>query len=101
MERVFADVKLDSFTNLPQYTKIDMLVNVVVRNAFMLAGIISFVLLIFGGFAFIVGAGSGDTQKTDKGKQTITGAVVGLVIIICSYWIVEILEYITGVPILR
>ena len=39
------------------------IVTVIVKNAVVFAGIISFVLLILGGFSVIVGAGSGDTKK--------------------------------------
>lgn len=82
------------------FTKFDVLVNVLVKNAFVLAGFISFVLLIFGAFGVIVGAGSGDTKKLEQGKQAIVGAVIGLVLIVASVWIIEILSIITGVNLL-
>lgn len=75
------------------------LVTVIVRNAFVLAGIISFVLLVFGSFTVIMGAGN--PKSAEKGKQAITGAVAGLVIIVTSYWIVQIIERITGLPLLN
>lgn len=75
------------------------LVSVIVKNAFVLAGIISFVLLIFGAFSVIVGAG--DTKKTESGQKAITGAVVGLLIVIGSFWIIQILKKLTGLPLLE
>lgn len=76
------------------------LVTVIVKNAFVLAAIVSFVLLVFGGFAVIVGAGGGDSKRIDQGKQAITGAVVGLMIVVGSFAIVEILSTLTGVQLL-
>jgi len=89
------------FSPAQNFTRFDVLVNLIVRNAFVLAGIISFLLLIFGGFSIILGAGSGDTKRMEKGRQTMTGAVVGLIIVVASLWIVQVIEAITGVPLLR
>lgn len=75
-------------------------VEVIIRNAFVLAGVITLILLIFGGFGVIVAAGSGDSKKMEQGKKTITSAVLGLIIVVGSFWIIQILEKITGVAIL-
>jgi hypothetical protein len=75
------------------------IVNIVVRNAFVFAGIISFILLIFGSFQFIVSAG--DAKKAEKGREAITGAVLGLLIVFGSFWIVQIIQKITGINILN
>lgn len=95
---------VDLKTVAPSLTTFDTfgkLVNVIVQNAFVLAGIISFVLLVFGGLSVIMGAGSGDSKKLDQGKQAITGAVVGLIIVVTSLWIVQIIEKLTGVSLLK
>ena len=77
------------------------IVSVIVKNAFVFAGIISFVLLIFAGFGVIVSAGSGDEKKLEQGKKAITGAVVGLLIVVLSYTIVQVIATITGVDLLK
>jgi hypothetical protein len=77
------------------------IVSVIVKNAFVLAGIISFVLLIFGGFSVIVSAGSGDTKKLEQGKQAITGAVIGLLVVVLSVLIVQVIATITGLDVLK
>ena len=76
------------------------IVNVILKNAFMLAGLMAFVVLVFGGFSVIMGAGAGDTKQVGKGTSAITGAVIGILIIVISVWIIQILEKITGQPIL-
>ena len=101
MERVFAQVKLDEFTDIAKFRTFGDLTNVIVKNAFVIAGVISFILLIFGGFSIIVGAGAGDTKKIDQGRQAMVGAVTGLIIVIGSLWIVQIIETVTGVAILN
>ncbi len=83
----------------PNLTTFGTLVSVIVKNAFMLAGLLSFILLIFGGFTVIVSAG--DAKKTQQGKAAITGAVTGLILVLGSFWIIQIIEVITGKPILN
>lgn len=101
MERVYAQVRLDqTFEPAQHFDTIGSLVSVVVQNAFVFAGVIAFVLLILGGFGFIVGAGAGDTKQLEQGRKTLTGAAIGLLVIVGSFWIMKILETLTGVPLL-
>jgi len=72
------------------------IVSVVVKNAFVLAGIISFILLIVGGLGIIMSAGSGDTKQMEQAKKSVTGAVIGLIVVVTSVFIVQIIATITG-----
>ena len=67
-----------------------------VKNAFVLAGIISFILLIVGGLGIIMSAGSGDTKQMEQAKKSVTGAVIGLIVVVTSVFIVQIIATITG-----
>ncbi len=97
MKQVFAQVDIGTYFQPAQhFTTLGSLVSVIMPNAFILAGIIAFVLLVFGGFGIIVGAGSGDPKKIEQGKKAITGAAIGLIIIVASVWIIQIIETITG-----
>jgi len=100
MERIFAQIPLKDYAPAQHFSTFADVVNVVVRNAFMLAGLFAFIVLVFGGFSVIMGAGSGDTKTMEKGKNAITGAVIGILIIVTSVWIIQILEKITGRAIL-
>jgi hypothetical protein len=103
MERVFAQVNLSDptvFAPAKNFSSLSPLVSVVISNAFVLAGIIAFILLIVGGFGIIAGAGSGDTKKMEQGKQAITGAAIGLIVIVGSFWIVQVIQTVTGVTLL-
>jgi hypothetical protein len=101
MDQVYAQVKIsDVFAPAANFSSLGPLVTVVVSNAFVLAGIIAFLLLIMGGFGIIASAGSGDTKKMEQGKQAITGAAIGLIVIVGSFWIVQIIQTVTGVALL-
>jgi hypothetical protein len=101
MERTLAQVNIQkSFPPAENFDTIGSLVSVVAQNAFVFAGVIAFVILIFGGFAIIMGAGAGDTKQLEQGKKAMTGAAIGLIIIIGSFWIIQILETLTGMSLL-
>jgi hypothetical protein len=101
MEQVFAQVNLgDPALRVSPFENFGDLVNIIVKNAFVFAGLITFFLLVFGGLSVIMGAGAGDSKKMESGKKTITGAVMGLLIVFAAYWIVQILEKITGIRLL-
>jgi hypothetical protein len=104
MEHVFAQTSTtvdigSAFAPAKTFGTIGGLVSVIVKNAFMVAGVLALVLLVIGGFGMITGAG-GDSKGLEKGKQAVTGAVLGLVVIIGSYWIIQLVEYLTGISIL-
>jgi hypothetical protein len=65
----------------------------------VIAGFILFIYMIAGGFMII--SSSGDSKKADAGKEALTNAIIGFVIIFASYWIIQIIEVVTGVGILK
>ncbi len=77
------------------------LVSVILSNAMVVAGIILLLLLIFGGISMIMGAGQDNPEQAAKGKQATTSAVIGFIIIFAAYWIIQIIETITGLNILK
>ena len=88
--------------NLDQtFPSIATLVNLIVKNALTIAGIILLFLLIFGGFSFIIGSGQSDPKKAAQGKQAITSALIGFAIVFVAYFIIQIIEIITGLNILN
>lgn len=65
--------------------------------AFPLAGLILFTMLVWGGFEMLTGATS---KGIDAGKQRVTSALVGFLLLFVSYWVFQIVEVIFGVAIL-
>ena len=101
MHQVFAVDISSVFEPAKTFNTFGSIVTVVVKNAFVLAGIISFVLLIFGGFAYIVSAGSSDAKQMEQAKKSITGAVTGLIIVVTSVLIVQVIAIVTGSDVLK
>lgn len=69
----------------------------VLQFAFPLAGIILFVMIVWGGFEIL--AGANEKKSLDSGKQRVTAAIIGFLVLFCSYWIAQIIEYIFGLSI--
>lgn len=65
--------------------------------AFPLAGLILFVMIVWGGFEMIMGATS---KGMEAGRQRVTAAIVGFILLFSSYWIMQIIQYVFGVVIL-
>lgn len=71
-------------------------IGTLISAAIVIAGVIMVILFVAGGLMMIASAGSGDSQGAAKGRQAITWALVGFVIVFTSYWIIRIIEIITG-----
>ncbi len=76
------------------------LVNIIVKNSLTLAGIILLVLIIVGGIMMIASAGSGDQKQAATAQSIVTNALIGFLVIFLSYFIIQIIEVITGLSIL-
>jgi hypothetical protein len=59
-----------------------------------LVGIIILGMLIYGAVLYISSAGN--DEKIQKAKQTMTAAIIGLIIIVCSYAIISFVANILG-----
>ena len=77
------------------------LVSIILSNAIIFAGVIMVFLLIFGGISIIIGAGQDNPEAAARGKQAATTAVIGFIIIFAAYWIIQIIEAMTGLQILN
>lgn len=75
------------------------LISKAVNNfVFPIAGIILFLMLVFGGFQMLLGATN--NKSLEEGKQRVTSAIIGFIILFASYWIVQLIELIFGFSIL-
>ena len=48
-----------------------------------ICGVVAVLSLIYGGVLYITSAG--EAEKAERGKKTITGAIIGIIIIMLSY----------------
>ena len=83
----------------PQFQSIGGLISAILPNLYVAAGLILLFFLIFGGVMVILGAGKGESQQAEQGKKIVTRTIIGFLIIFLSYWIIRIIEIITGVKI--
>lgn len=65
--------------------------------AFPLAGLILFVMIVWGGFEMLTGATG---KGIEAGRQRVTAALVGFTLLFVAYWVFQIVEVIFGVVIL-
>lgn len=81
------------------YTSFGAFISAVLPNVYVVASIILFFSMVIGGIIYIKNAGSGDEEGVKKGQQTVTAALIGFLIIFLSYWIIQLVEIITGLQI--
>lgn len=72
------------------------ILNIVVR----FAGIALFIMFLVGGFKYLT-SGSGDPKKTQAAQQTLTYAIIGLVVILGAWIIFLLIKEFTGVDVLN
>ncbi len=60
-----------------------------------LSGVALFIMLLVGGFNFLFAGG--DQKKLEQARGTLTGAIIGLVVIVSAYLILNTIGIFTGV----
>ncbi|MEX2013007.1 MAG: hypothetical protein WD967_01235, partial [Candidatus Levyibacteriota bacterium] len=69
--------------------------SLVLTFVFGLAGIAAVFFVLFAGFKFLTSGG--DPKQVQGARQTLTYAIIGLIVIILSYAILNLISQITGV----
>lgn len=75
-------------------TSLTGLITTVINWMLAIAGLVAILFLIIGGFWYITSAGNEETAE--KGKNTAINAIIGIVIIILSYVIVNVISNFVG-----
>jgi hypothetical protein len=86
--------------SLDFYSNTSQIVNPLLKNFLTIAGIIFIALILVGGLGMIIGAGKNDPKKAEQSQKTLTSAVIGFVVVFCAYFIIQIIQVLTGVKIL-
>lgn len=83
----------------PAYQSLGGFISKILPNIYVIAGVIFFIFLVVGGLTVIMGAGKGESETTKKGGGAIASALIGFLIIFASWWIIQLVETLTGVKI--
>jgi len=106
MNRLLAVVKIDIPNTTggylgDEYPTFGTLLSKILLIAGSVAGIIMVFMIIAYGFLLINSAGSGDQKKLARAQNALVTTLIGFLIIIFSYAIIQIIQNLTGVPILK
>ena len=79
-------------------TNIGTLIQGIVQGALLIAALLVFLYLIWGGIQWI--ASGGDKSKTQEARDRITAALVGLAVVAAAWAIMLIIQYFFGISVL-
>lgn len=68
----------------------------VVMAVMQISGVVLFIMFIIGGYHLLLSGG--DPKKLEQGRNTLMYAILGLVLIVVAYLIIQLISVITGVP---
>lgn len=81
-----------------RYSNVGAVVNLIIRYLFLAGGVVFFVLILISGYKLVF---LGDKQKAlSDVKKNLTTGVLGLLIMFAVFWIIKIIEALTGLSIL-
>lgn len=72
------------------FTSFGDLLRLIIQAALYFAGTIAVILLIIGGYRYV--AARGNEEAMEKAKKTLTAALIGIVLIILAFAIVNIVD---------
>ena len=65
----------------------------IVRAALMFVGVVAVFLIVWAGIKFI--RSGGDPKETQSARSMITYAIIGLILVLCSFAIIYFIAYLT------
>jgi len=89
------DISQPSVNPVAQFGDIGTLLNQILPTIMIAASLVFLAILLYGAFTFVTS--SGEQEKIQKARKTITYSLVGLVLIFLSYLIVQVVSMITGI----
>lgn len=96
----YAKVRIDQTTINPiaKFNSLGSVLNLVLPTVMIVAALLFLAILLYGAFTYVTS--SGEQDKVQKARKTITYSVLGLVLILFSYLIVSLVGLVigTGLP---
>ncbi len=103
MNKLAVDIGQQFVGNNPNLTdpnNINKITKSLIGGSLSLAGVLLLFILILGGIGMIRGAGNNDPKMVEQGKKAATSALIGFIVVFTSFWIVKLIEQITGLVLL-
>ena len=101
VKKVLAQAAPEITVNKPEnvkITNIGTLVQGIVQGALLIAALLVFLYLIWGGIQWITSGG--DKSKTQEARDRITAALVGLAVVAAAWAVMLIIQYFFGISVL-
>ncbi len=89
----------NAFPAVANTTGIRDYISTILPNALIIASLILLALILVGGVGLIATAGNAEAQQ--KNKDVVTNAALGFGLVIGAYWLIQIIQVVTGVSILK
>ena len=97
----YADINIgDTFGPAKTFPSFGQLINILLPNVLTIAGVIAFIFVIVAGFKMVTHAGSGDAKELEGDKNALTSALIGLLLIFCAFFIIQVMSILLGYNIL-
>lgn len=90
---------LDPESGVPTLQSLETIFSNTLNIVITLAGVILFIMLIAGGFNYLTSGG--DPEKNKKASGTLTWAIIGLILLIVSWFILRLLSEFTGIDLTK
>lgn len=85
-------LKLPGISGTPKLADI---IGVVITYLFPIAGVILFFIIIWGGYDLLMS--EGEAEKLEAGRSKITSGIIGMVLLVLSYFFARLVGYIFGI----
>ncbi|MBI5452351.1 hypothetical protein HY945_02725 [Candidatus Gottesmanbacteria bacterium] len=85
-----------TFPLAQNFPTLGSLVSSLLPKVLIFGGVVAFILVVVAGIGVISAAGGGDSSATENRKNFLLYAIIGLVIMFGAYWILQIINFITG-----
>ncbi len=95
-----SDLNWGSGTIESKFPNISTIINMLLQNIFIFAGIVFVGMIMYGGFRMMYNAGS-DPKLSTQARDILTNGIIGLGIIFTTFLIIQAIQIITGVNILN
>lgn len=83
--------------DVPTLKYFEIIFKRVLNIATTAAGLVTFLMLVAGGFAYFTS--EGDPQKTAQAKKTVTWAIAGLAVLLAAWFILLFIKQFTGIDV--